>query len=100
MQIGSTWDQTWVQGLGYLEIIRRVLVASNQQLRVTSYLSYTPCCESFSHELLEAAHSGLPIPYRPSRRCGLVGGAHLTKLGRAQAIAIEAIGLPVAHQKS
>jgi hypothetical protein len=25
-----TWDQTWVQGLGYLEIIRRVLVASNQ----------------------------------------------------------------------
>jgi len=27
---GSTWDQTWVQGLGYLEIIRRVLVASNQ----------------------------------------------------------------------
>ena len=24
------WDQTWVQGLGYLEIIRRVLVASNQ----------------------------------------------------------------------
>jgi|HubBroStandDraft_4_1064222.scaffolds.fasta_scaffold231025_1 hypothetical protein len=39
---GPAFWSTWVQGLGYLEIIKGVLVASNQQLRVTSYLSYTP----------------------------------------------------------